>query len=262
MKAMRFTTATVLAFLLLLPAWVSNTLAVDNQGRFYALGVGMRKCTDFVKFRERRIENFTPGDYEIAGQVVKHWVSGYLTAHNYYVADTYNVKGTATVEQMMEWLYEFCRSDQDEYFAESVVALAESLHDKRMKTGSTAESQQKGPSGTVSLTSNAIAIGIGVSWGNGRLKYRGKEYNISVKGLSLVDLGISRASVAGNVYNLKQLSDIAGTYVAAQAGVALAGGGSGVTMQNQNDVLINLKGTKVGVALALGPAGVTIRLKE
>jgi len=262
LKVLRFTVATALAFLQLLPMGVSNTLAIDDQGRFYALGVGMRKCSDFVKFREGRIENFTPRDYEIAGQVVKHWVAGYLTAHNYYVADTYNVKGEASVDHIMEWLYEFCRSDQDEYFAESMVALAESLHDKRVRIGSTAEAQQDGPSGTVSLTSKAIAVGIGVSWGNGKLKYHGKEYNISVKGLSLMDLGISSASVAGNVYNLKRVSDIAGTYVAAQAGIALAGGGGGVTMQNQNDVLINLKGTKMGVALTLGPAGITITLKE
>ena len=262
MKAMRLTVATALAFLLLLLVGVSNTLAVDNQGRFYALGVGMRKCNDFIKFRERRIEKFTARDYEITGHVVEHWVAGYLTAHNYYVVDTYNIKGDANLEQIAEWLEEFCRSDQDEYFAEAVVALAESLHDKRVTTGSTAEAHQEGPSGTVSLTTKAIAIGIGVSWGNGRLKYRGKEYKISVRGLSLLDLGISSASAVGNVYNLKRVSDIAGTYVAAQAGVALAGGGGGITMQNQNDVLINLKGTKVGVALALGPAGVSIRLKE
>ena len=262
MKALRLTVATALAFLLSLPVGASNTLAIDDQGRFYALGMGMKKCSGFVKLRDRRIENFTARDYEIAGHVVEHWVAGYMTAHNYYVADTYNVKGDASVEQVMEWLYEFCRSDQDEYFAEAVVALAESLHDKRVKIGSTAEAHQEGPSGTVSLTSKAIAVGIGVSWGNGKLKFHGKEYKISVKGLSLMDLGISSASAVGNVYNLKQVSDIAGTYVAAQAGVALGGGGGGVTMQNQNDVLIKLKGTKVGVALALGPAGVSITLKE
>ena len=262
MKALRLTVATALAFLLLLPVGVSNTLAMDDQGRFYALGVGMRKCNDFIKLREKRIENFTAQDYEIAGHVVEHWVAGYLTAHNYYVADTYNVEGDASLDQIAKWLEEFCRSDQDEYFAEAVVALAESLHDKRVRTGSTADAHQEGPSGTLSPTSKAIAVGIGVSWGNGKLKYRGKEYNISVKGLSLIDLGISSASVAGNVYNLKRVSDIAGNYVAAQAGVALAGGGGGVTMQNQHDVLINLKGTKIGVALALGPAGITIRLKE
>ncbi|NIO07407.1 MAG: DUF1134 domain-containing protein, partial [Deltaproteobacteria bacterium] len=175
---------------------------------------------------------------------------------------TYNVQGNATVEQVGEWLEEFCRSDQDEYFAEAVVAMTQSLHDKRVKVGSTAEAHKGGPSGTLSLRSKAIAIGIGVSWGTGKLSFRGKEYDITVKGLSLIDLGISSASVKGNVYNLKRVSDIAGTYVAAQAGVALAGGAEGVTMQNQNDVLINLKGTQAGLALALGPAGVTLRLKK
>ncbi len=72
-----------------------------------------------------------------------------------------------------------------------------------------------------------------------------------------MDLSISSAGVVGNVYNLKQVSDIAGIDVTAQAGVVLAAGGR-VTMQNRNDVLVKHKGTQAGLALALRPAGATI----
>ena len=50
--------------------------------------------------------------------------------------------------------------------------------------------------------------------------------------------------------------------MAAKAGITLAGGGAGMVMQNQNDVLINVTGVTQGVKLSLGPAGVTIKLKN
>ena len=45
------------------------------------------------------------------------------------------------------------------------------------------------PSATVSIESTSVAIGIGFKWGDGVLKFKGKEYKFSVKGLSVVDLG-------------------------------------------------------------------------
>src|SRR5262249_58632185 len=53
------------------------------------------------------------------------------------------------------------------------------------------------PSGTVSMDSKSVAIGVGVSWGDGKLQYKGKTYTFSVKGLSVIDLGISKVSARG-----------------------------------------------------------------
>src|SRR5260221_14259784 len=63
------------------------------------------------------------------------------------------------------------------------------------------------PSGTVKLTSKAVAIGIGVSWGDGTLSYGGKNYTFSVDGLSVADLGISSVTTSGEVFNLTKVSD-------------------------------------------------------
>jgi hypothetical protein len=51
---------------------------------------------------------------------------------------------------------------------------------------------QSNTSGTVTLESKAVAIGVGVSWGDGTLAYSGKQHKFSVEGLSMVDLGVSR----------------------------------------------------------------------
>ena len=37
-------------------------------------------------------------------------------------------------------------------------------------------------------------------------------------------IGVTKAELIGEVYNLKSVNDIAGTYTAAQAGFAVAGG--------------------------------------
>jgi len=57
------------------------------------------------------------------------------------------------------------------------------------------------PAAKVTIESNSIAAGIGVSWGDGKLSFKGKDYPFSVDGLSLMDFGISKASAAGEVYN-------------------------------------------------------------
>ena len=99
----------------------------------------------------------------------------------------------------------------------------------------TAMAQDK-PSGTLEISSETIAIGIGVSWGHGTLKFQGKEYKFKVNGLSVVDLGISSVSAAGEVYNLKSISDFSGNYSGGGAGVALAGGAGVQELTNQNGV--------------------------
>jgi len=55
-------------------------------------------------------------------------------------------------------------------------------------------------------------------------RFRGKDYPISISGLSLLDLGVSGVSVTGKVYYLNKLADFSGNYFATQATIAVAGG--------------------------------------
>jgi hypothetical protein len=118
------------------------------------------------------------------------------------------------------------------------------------------------PSGRVTMESRSIAAGVGVTWGDGKLTFQGKEYAFTINGLSVVDWGISRASASGDVYNLTDVSKFAGTYAAAEAGFTLAGGAGGITMRNSDGVIINLRSTSRGASLTLGPSGLTIALKQ
>ena len=132
-----------------------------------------------------------------------------------------------------------------------------------MLTASTQAAEK--PDATVRLTSKAVAAGVGFGWGKGTLTYKGKDYPISVNGLSLGKVGISGASAYGEVYNLKKLQDFNGHYHAGGAGrrgVTLASGQSAAAMTNEAGVTVLLSSTQRGVDVNLGGAGVDMKLKE
>jgi len=131
-----------------------------------------------------------------------------------------------------------------------------------MALGSNAFAAEKAmPSGKIAIESRSIAAGVGVTWGDGKLTFKGKTYPFSIDGLTLVDFGISKASAAGEVYNLTDSAQLAGTYVAAEAGITLAGGVGGMALRNQNGVIIHLHSVSRGAKLQLGTSGLTIKMK-
>lgn len=123
-----------------------------------------------------------------------------------------------------------------------------------------AQAQTMYPEGTVSIELTSVGAGIGASWGKGVFRYGGKTYQFKASGISIGSVGISTISAVGNVYNIKNASDLAGTYAAAGAGLTLAGGIGGSTMRNQRGVIINLYTTQSGVQLNIGPEGFTIEM--
>jgi len=128
--------------------------------------------------------------------------------------------------------------------------------------GMSAISAQEATSGKVSLESKSVAVGVGVSWGDGILEYQGKKYPFTVQGLSVVDLGVSKVSARGDVKSLKKVEDFAGTYTAAGAGAAVGGGAGVAVLKNQNGVEMKLTATTQGVKFALAGAGVDVKLKK
>lgn len=114
----------------------------------------------------------------------------------------------------------------------------------------------------IQLSAGSVGAGIGFSWGSGKLIQAGKEYPLKVEGLTVGTVGITKATALGKVYNLKNLSDINGTYFAVGTGVTVGGGGSAITMKNAKGVLIDAVTTTEGVSFTFGTSGVTITLKQ
>lgn len=122
--------------------------------------------------------------------------------------------------------------------------------------------EEEKPDATLKLSKGQVAVGIGWSWGNGVLTFKGKHYPFKVNGLSVVDVGITKASGVGKVYHLNKLSDFNGTYAAAAAEGTIGGGAGVSTMKNENGVVVQLISTTQGANIKLAGEGVKFTLEK
>ena len=122
-------------------------------------------------------------------------------------------------------------------------------------------SSRETPSATLRIQSKSVAVGVGFQWGNGTLRYRGRNYPFKMDGLAVNAVGVSSTDAIGYVYNLHRLSDFEGTYAAIEA-AGTVGGGKGVTsLKNGNGVRVTLHSTSQGVELKAAPEGVKFTLQ-
>jgi|SRR5215217_436765 len=124
-----------------------------------------------------------------------------------------------------------------------------------------ATAQQGPPDGVVTIEGGALALGVGYSWGKGSLSYGGAAYPFKIRGLSVVDIGASKYSATGKVYNLKRYQDLAGTYASAEVGATVGGGASATALKNDKGVVIHMDATRAGAQFTLAPKGMTITFK-
>jgi hypothetical protein len=125
--------------------------------------------------------------------------------------------------------------------------------------------EERIPSGLVFLKFKSVGIGVGGGSGEGVLGYQGREYPFTISGLNLGDIGASSFQGAGKVYDLKSANDFAGNYVGSEAGFALRGGQSELSMRNGKGVTIVVlagEGKESGTRMSLGASGVSIKMKQ
>jgi len=128
-----------------------------------------------------------------------------------------------------------------------------------MLTG--APSQSYADTGSVRLKITKVGFIVGVGGGSGTLHFKGKNYRLSIGGVSAGTIGMAGADLVGTASNLRTAADIAGTYSAVSAGVAVAGGAKAATLQNSNGVVLQLQGRQVGFEASLSLSGMTISLQ-
>jgi len=69
-------------------------------------------------------------------------------------------------------------------------------------------------------------------------------------------VGATNYTAAGSVYKPEGPFDFTGNYVAASAGITVAGGGTAVYLKNEHGVVIKLVSTEVGLKFKLSADGV------
>jgi hypothetical protein len=121
--------------------------------------------------------------------------------------------------------------------------------------------QASAETGTVRITGGSAGFIIGVGGGQGTLRFRGRDYPLSVGGMSIGTLGVAQTDMIGRAYHLRRPSDIVGTYSAIGAGVAVAGGARVARLQNANGVVLELRGAQAGLQISAGLGGLTIAMR-
>ena len=124
-----------------------------------------------------------------------------------------------------------------------------------------APSQSNADTGSVRLKVTKVGFIVGVGGGSGTLTFKGRQYRLSLSGVSAGTIGVAGADLVGTATNLRVAQDIAGAYSAASAGLAVAGGAKVVTLQNAKGVVLQLQGPQVGFEASLSLSGLTISLQ-
>ncbi|MDP3621834.1 MAG: EipA family protein [Polynucleobacter sp.] len=121
----------------------------------------------------------------------------------------------------------------------------------------------KKPSGTVSINETQFALIIGGSTGGGVLTYEGKKHPFKISGISLgANVGVSKLSAVGEVYDLKELAKFQGTFTKLESSITLGGGVGGTILKNENGVIMRLTSTSEGLQLNLSTSGVTVKFDK
>ena len=103
---------------------------------------------------------------------------------------------------------------------------------------------------------------IGGAAGSGILVFHGRNYEVSVGGLTYgLTFGGSQTSLRGRVTNITRPSDIEGVYGAAGAGATVIRGPQAIVLTNQKGAILELSGIQTGLMLNLDLSGLALTLK-
>ena len=112
--------------------------------------------------------------------------------------------------------------------------------------------------GSVHIRTTSAGFIVGVGGGSGILHFRGRNYPLSVGGIGIGTFGAASADLVGRAYNLRTPADILGTYTAVGSSIAVGGGVKYARLQNQNGVVLELRGRQAGLEASLSLSGMTI----
>ena len=122
-----------------------------------------------------------------------------------------------------------------------------------------AQSSKLEETGPVTISQAQVAFIFSGNVGGGKLHYQGKTYPFSIGGLGVGGFGISSIDATGAVYNLFKLSDFAGAYDQARAGLVVGTLSTGTLwLENPRGVYMKLAAKRTGIMLSLGLDGIVI----
>lgn len=117
-------------------------------------------------------------------------------------------------------------------------------------------------SGTVRITIYKAGWFVGGSGGDGTLTFHGRNYPLSVGGLSAgLVFGASKTEFVGRVTKIRKASDVAGVYGAGGAGAAVGVGVRAIVLTNEKGAVIELTGKQVGLMANADLSGMALSMR-
>ena len=124
-------------------------------------------------------------------------------------------------------------------------------------------STARADTGTVRISFIKAGWVIGGTIGQGTLTFRGRNYPLSIGGISWgLTFGGSQTNLRGTVRNLTRASDIEGVFGAGAAGAAVIRGPQAVVLTNQRGAVMQLAGTQTGLMVNLDLNGMAVSLRR
>ncbi|MBN1377886.1 MAG: hypothetical protein JXA04_01470 [Gammaproteobacteria bacterium] len=108
--------------LLILGLAATQPAAKDIDGEFVVFSAGANTCTDYLV--ARRIGRLAMEPY-------RQWLSGYLSAFNLIVVNTYDIVGESSYTQITDWLDRYCAENKEVSFVNASATLTVSLYPQR-----------------------------------------------------------------------------------------------------------------------------------
>jgi hypothetical protein len=128
--------------------------------------------------------------------------------------------------------------------------------------GASLSTAAQAASGTISFNIVKAGFVIGGQAGSGVLHFRGRNYPVSIGGLSYgFTFGASETRFHGRVSHIRRASDVAGVYGAAGAGAAVGAGAQAIVLTNQNGAVLTLTGRSVGAIVAADLNGLAVTMR-
>ena len=103
---------------------------------------------------------------------------------------------------------------------------------------------------------------VGGSGGSGVLTFHGRQYPLSIGGLSYgFTFGASETRFSGTVSNIRGPSDVSGVYAAGNVGAAVGRGVQAIVLTNQKGAVLRLTGRSVGAIVSADLNGLVITVR-
>jgi len=116
------------------------------------------------------------------------------------------------------------------------------------------------PSATFEFQGSQLRLIVGGGSGKGVLKFQGKDYPFTAKGLSAGGIGFNEVHAVGTAHYLQKIEDFAGRYTGVTMGATAVKGKGASSFENGKGVILTVKSKSEGLALSLGISGFDLEL--